>query len=391
MNILVLAHFQNDSSPSCIFVHQQAIAYHQLGHNVTEISPVPRIPFISLLRPQRKELYAQHRGNQEHDGVMIYYPRQFTVGNLLSQRVNGYLMYLSVRRLVKRLNREQKIDMIHAHMIDRDGYAAILLKKKLHIPVVITTHGSDCVCGFHEHTEPYLIETCNCADKVIAVSPKLQKVLDAKVSPGKTGVIYNGARDVPIVSVEKRPYSIVSVGALLEQKKFDVSIRAFAEIRKNFPQATLTIIGKGEEEEPLKALVDELNLRNFVHFEGYVPNLILLKQLASYEVFVLPSVNEGFGIVYVEAMQCGCVPVGTKGEGIDGTIVDGENGLLISPNDVSAVAQAISSLFSNPEKMADMAVRAKETVRELTWENNAKKYIMLFQSIIDGGNHDRIS
>lgn len=392
MNILVLAHFQNDSSPSCIFVHEQAIAYRQLGHTVTEISPIPRIPFLSVLRPQRKELYEQHRGVQEHDGVTIYYPRHFSVGNLLSQRVNGFLMYLSVKHLVKKIHRECKIDVIHAHMIDRDGYTASLLKKKFHIPVVITTHGSDCTCYFHEqHTAPYLIKTCNTADKVVAVSPKLQKILDAHLQPQKTTVIYNGVRQVPIVPAEKRPYSIVSVGALLAQKKFDVTIRAFAEIQKEFPRATLSIVGKGEEEDRLKALVNELGLQNSVEFLGYLPNPVLLQQLSSYQVFVLPSINEGFGIVYVEAMRSGCVPVGTKGEGIDGTIVDNQNGLLVSPNSVSAVVQAICKLFANPEQRDSMAACAEETVRSLTWENNAKQYIMLFQSIIYGGTHDRIN
>lgn len=147
-------------------------------------------------------------------------------------------------------------------------------------------------------------------------------------------------------------------------------------------------MGQGEEEEKLKALTDELGLHDSVQFQGYLPNPVLLQQLASYQTFVLPSINEGFGIVYVEAMRCGCVPIGTIGEGIDGTIVNGENGLLVSPNDVSSVVQAVCTLFENPEEMAKMAVRAKETVQELTWENNAAHYIHLFGEIVHGGKND---
>ena len=114
MNILVLAHFQNDISPSCIFVHAQAKAYKRLGHTVTEISPVGWVPFLSFLRPGRKQFQKKAVGMQMHDGIPIYYPRYLSLGDFVSQKWNGYNLYRAAKKIVRRLLKTQKIDVIHA-------------------------------------------------------------------------------------------------------------------------------------------------------------------------------------------------------------------------------------------------------------------------------------
>ena len=98
----------------------------------------------------------------------------------------------------------------------------------------------------------------------------------------------------------------------------------------------------------------------------------------------MPSVNEGFGIVYLEAMSQKCAVIGTNGEGIMDIIEDGENGILISPDDVDGLAEKIEKCFRNSKYYKKISVNGFETAQELTWENNARKYLQLFQTIISG-------
>ena len=385
MNILVLAHFQNDISPSCIFVHAQAKAYKRLGHTVTEISPVGWVPFLSFLRPGRKQFQQKAVGMQVHDGIPIYYPRYLSLGDFVSQKWNGYNLYRAAKKIVRRLLKTQKIDVIHAHMLDRDGYAATLLKKKFHIPVVITSHGSDLIRYFDGQPEPYLLQTCHQADKIVLVSEKLRKVLSRYFPVENTEVIYNGIENYPVSAITRNPYGILSVGSLIPQKKFDVTIRAFAKVKQKFPMAELTIAGQGEEREHLQDLARECGVADSVHFAGYIEHREIFRFFASNQMFVLPSVGEGFGIVYLEAMNAGCIPFGTAGEGIDGTIRDGENGYLVPPDDAEGLADRMIRLLEmKPDQIETLRSSARETARGYTWENNAMRYLEIFQRLMLG-------
>lgn len=93
-------------------------------------------------------------------------------------------------------------------------------------------------------------------------------------------------------------------------------------------------------------------------------------------ILLLPSVAEGFGIVYIEAMKAGTIPIATKGEGIDGFIRNGENGFLIEPN-VDEIEQLITEIYSEKYNIEEIRKNAYTTSKELTWSNNAKKYINL--------------
>lgn len=95
-------------------------------------------------------------------------------------------------------------------------------------------------------------------------------------------------------------------------------------------------------------------------------------------ILLLPSVAEGFGIVYIEAMKAGTIPIATKGEGIDGFIRNGENGFLIEPN-IDEIEQLIAEIYSEKYNLEEIRENAYTTSKELTWSNNAKKYINIIK------------
>ena len=96
--------------------------------------------------------------------------------------------------------------------------------------------------------------------------------------------------------------------------------------------------------------------------------------LSKSNIFVLPSSPEGFGITYVDAMNNGCIVIGTRGEGIDGFVKDGVNGFLNNV-DVDEISDKILYIFNNNcDKIRKTGIK---DAKMLTWENNAKKYIEL--------------
>ena len=123
-------------------------------------------------------------------------------------------------------------------------------------------------------------------------------------------------------------------------------------------------------------------MEDSVCFTGYLPNPETLAEMAKAMFFVMPSVREGFGIVYLEAMASGCVTIGTQGEGIADLIENGHNGFLVPPEDPNAIVSVIESCLRDPQRAREIADRGREDACALTWPANAQKYVDLFNSLM---------
>ena len=184
-------------------------------------------------------------------------------------------------------------------------------------------------------------------------------------------------------SGEKKPFTMLQVGHLIESKRNAVTIRALALLRKKYPEMTLKIIGAGVLRQTLETLVDDLELRDAVTFTGEVPNPEVLSAMAESMFFVMPSKPEGFGIVYLEAMSNRCITIGTQGEGIAELIESGKNGFLVPADDPKAVADAIDWCMMYPDEAEKIAQQGYLDTKELTWERNAEHYVQLFKELSD--------
>jgi glycosyltransferase involved in cell wall biosynthesis len=151
------------------------------------------------------------------------------------------------------------------------------------------------------------------------------------------------------VSGNGRP-RIVGAGRLIVQKGFDLLVLAFAEIADEFPDVQLEFAGEGPQRAVLERLAGDLGLRDRVRFRGWIPGSLMGDFFAGARVAVLPSrVNEGLGMVLVEAGVEGCPLVGTDLGGIRDIIRPGRTGILVPSNDASALADALRSLLADPE------------------------------------------
>lgn len=140
--------------------------------------------------------------------------------------------------------------------------------------------------------------------------------------------------------------ALISVGRLTQQKGFDLLIDGFAQVRRRYPGAVLTIVGDGPDRLELEARRDRLRLATAVRFVGFVPNPYPL--MAAADLFVLASRYEGFPNVVLEALACGTPVVATDCPG--GTrdvIVQGVTGWLARPREVGHLAEVISFAIEN--------------------------------------------
>jgi teichuronic acid biosynthesis glycosyltransferase TuaC len=441
MKILVISHMYPSSQNQAygIFIHKQVRALQEQGLEVKVISPVPYAPWPLPALKKKWRSYAATPSQEIREGIEVYHPRypEFPRSFLLQH--SGYFMYLGIRSLVKRLAGEFRFDLIHAHVALPDGHAAFLLKKEHRVPVVITVHGQDFQSTIHRGEGPKarLTEVLNDADRIITVSSKLKGLVQDQPYASKIAVINNGidlqdigiapgskeavyepinqglpslldakdskdakaAKDTKEVKDAKaakdtnkkgtflepgsKEIKLISVSNLKKTKGLDLNIQAVARLLRKYPNLTYYIVGEGEERPNLESLVDKLQLREHVVFLGRLDHPEALRQMASADIFSLPSWQEGFGVVYIEAMAQGIPVIGVKGEGIEDVIIAGENGLLVNPQDTEDLTQALDTLLSNPEYAEKLAQAGRETVSKgFTWEQNAIKTKALYQELL---------
>lgn len=187
---------------------------------------------------------------------------------------------------------------------------------------------------------------------------------------------------------EQRPTRIVGIGRLSPEKGFDLLIRAFARIAPWYPDWTLQILGTGPQRGPLADLADSLGVRDNVQLAGWVdpPEPALLQS----GVFALPSRYEGFPNALLEAMACGVACVASACDSGPAEIIrDGVDGLLVPPENVNALADALRQLVSDEAKRARLGRRALEVTSRFSREAFFARWeeVLRLPDRVDKGSH----
>lgn len=162
---------------------------------------------------------------------------------------------------------------------------------------------------------------------------------------------------------------IYSVGRLIPRKGFDTLIRAVAQLRRTFPQAILAIAGDGPDRGRLEAIARSERIA--VHFLGNLNDTEIATWYDACDIFALLPRElsngdvEGFGIVYAEAGSFWKPVLGTRSGGVSEAVIDGENGLLVPPNDPVAASTALASLLRDHDLAHRLGASGARRAREV--------------------------
>ncbi|HBV86856.1 MAG TPA: glycosyltransferase family 4 protein [Desulfosporosinus sp.] len=408
MRVLMLSHmYPNAVSPlGGIFVRQQAQALVRLGLEVRVVAPVPWVPGFMAGRGKWGG-YPAVPSQEEPDGFPVYHPRvlEFPRSLFFEYYPETYARGID-RVFTEQISRG--VDLIHAHVAHPDGAAALKFGRKYKIPVVVTIHGQDFAYTLNRSRTcaESVRATLKDASGVILVSQKLktQYGLESWADQlEKYRVIYNG---VNLEDIEQKgPYlepkhllvqgthlkqglneahrRLLTVGFLRPDKGHALVLKALPALISEFPDLEYRIVGDGSERGKLEALTKELGLEGHVVFLGSLPHPDAMKEMAQCEVFILPSWNEAFGVVYLEAMAHSKPIIGSLGEGISEILTQMEVGKAVPPKDVMAITESIRELLMNPDQGKAMGMRGKDLVRgQFTWEYNARETLKLYEEII---------
>jgi glycosyltransferase involved in cell wall biosynthesis len=309
---------------------------------------------------------------------------------------NDIRAFISIFRILQR----SKPDIVHTHTSKAGGLGR-LAAWLARVPVIIhKPHGH----VFYGHFRPLqsrfflLVERLlgRITHHLIALTPhERNDYLGLSVSkPNNTSVIHSGVDLVRFQKGKKRrsrkrkelgipsdSLVVGFVGWLLPIKGVNFLIQAMAGVVKNHPKGLLVLVGKGEDERKLKKQAKNLGLTDKVLFLGWRPDVDEI--MGCFDVFVLPSLNEGMGRVLVEAMAVGLPIVASRVGGIPDLVKDGKNGYLVPPADSAALEGAISDLFQDNAKRKRLGKAGKKMCRPYSTEAMVEQINNLYARLLE--------
>lgn len=260
-------------------------------------------------------------------------------------------------------------DVVVAHMP-----SGLIVANKLGYPFVAAVHVSDIEVLTNPLYSLYfkreLESAYENASKIACRSEVLRKRF-LKLYPqysDKTSVCFSGI-DSKII-VQKKwggGAKVLTCAQLIKRKNVDKVITECSKADVN-----LTVVGDGKELDNLKKLADKIGYKN-ICFTGHLAHQRVLELMRDYDIFALPSVNETFGMVYLEAMASGCITVCTEGDGVDGIIKNAYNGYFWKDGIIKEIIDS--------DNQDEILKNSYETIQNYTDENAGENYLDIISSI----------
>jgi N-acetyl-alpha-D-glucosaminyl L-malate synthase BshA len=302
---------------------------------------------------------------------------------------------LSLTTKIVDVAQEYNLDLLHAHYAVPHATSAYLAKHVLNskkLKVITTLHGTDItLVGADKSFFSMIKFSIEQSDGITAVSNYLkQRTIEEFQIRRDIRVIYNfidpaKGREVTPGVCRREKYAPRGEKVLMHASNFrpvkrvsDV-VRIFAKAREQIP-CKLLLVGEGPERLFIQQLVKELKLREDVLFLGEVDYIEQILRCA--DLFLLPSEQESFGLVALEAMNCGVPVIAARTGGIPEVIVHDETGFLFPVGEINAMAQAAIELLRDSQKHRRFAGAARQRARQFAIDNIMPEWEGYYQEIM---------
>jgi glycosyltransferase involved in cell wall biosynthesis len=287
----------------------------------------------------------------------------------------GYLrgQASALRRVVQQVG----ANLVHAHWWFPAGLAA-------KPPFVLTMHGSDVRLAAQKRwAHPLFRGVLRRAAAVTTVSHWLAKqaqeimpIADPIVAPMPVNTSLFAT-----TAAGRNSDEILFVGRLNEQKGLHFLLHAVAGMRQ---RARLTVIGEGPDAGVLRQQAVALGIADRVSWSGNVSRDALARLYQRATVLAMPSVNEGLGLVAVEAQLCGTPVIAFASGGATDVITDGVTGLLVPAKDVAALATALDRVIGDSDLQVSLGVSGRElTIMNFAPEAVAARYALIYRMVLE--------
>jgi glycosyltransferase involved in cell wall biosynthesis len=380
MKVAVVAEFypRREDPVLGVWAHRQALAARDAGADV-------RVVVLHRLVPPRASLsggpgaparafrgLAGEPRKQTLHGLDVTYVRYVSPPRSRSYHAWGAWAAPALGLALRRLRGSFHFDLIHAHNAVPAGDAA--RRARLGVPLVVSVHGGDVL-----YTAPRTTSGREAVERNLAAATTVlansHGIADLSRHYGATDarVVHLGA-DLPeprgtAGRREPRAPSLVTVGHLVARKRHADVLRALAVLAKRHPTLHYVIVGDGPERIALEGLATRLEVSDRVDFLGQLPPAEAIERARACTLFAMPSTEEAFGVSYIEAMAGGIPAIGCRGEpGPEEIAAAGDGFVLVPPGDIERLTQRIEELLSDPQRLREASIRARETVAaNFTW------------------------
>jgi glycosyltransferase involved in cell wall biosynthesis len=384
MNVLFLTHSfpRSEGDAAGSFILRLAVALRKEDVTVRVVAPagaglpaVDEIEGVSVERfryaPRRFEKLA-YTGNMAQDVASSWTAKLALVGFLGSDFVHSV-----------RARRSFEPDLVHAHWWFPNGVVGTWVSGLAHIPLVTTLHGTDVRLARKVGVaRPLFGHVLKHSAAVTTVSNWLKNETQL-LAPG----VHPTVAPMPVATNLFAPGSsrdgqrLLFVGRLIDQKGTDHLLHALALMKT--PAASVDIVGDGPNREALKALAQQLGVASRIRWHGQVSQSELAPFYQRAAAVVIPSVDEGLGLVAVEALLCETPVVAFDSGGLRDVIQHEKTGLLVKPGDRAALAAALDDLLARDGRGSQLGRAGRlYALSAFAPESAARRYAGIYRQVL---------
>jgi glycosyltransferase involved in cell wall biosynthesis len=384
MNVLFLTHSfpRSEGDAAGSFILLLAVALRGENVNVRVVAPGgPGLPAeeviegISVERfryaPRRYEKLA-YTGNMASDVASSWTARLALVGFLGSDFVHSV-----------RARRSFEPEVVHAHWWFPNGVVGTWVSGLARIPLVTTLHGTDVrLVRKVSVARPLFGHVLKRSAAVTTVSRWLKEETET-LAPG----VHPTVAPMPVATDRFAPGSsrngqhLLFVGRLTDQKGVEHLLHALSSMKT--PSTSLDIVGDGPNREALKQLAQQLGIATRIRWHGQLSQLELPPLYQRAAAVVIPSVDEGLGLVAVEALLCETPVVAFDSGGLRDVIHHEKTGLLVKPGDRAALANALDNLLARDGRGSQLGRAGRlYALSAFAPESAARRYAEIYRQVL---------
>lgn len=336
------------------------------SREVLEGIPVERFRYA----PRRLETLA-YTGSMAHDVATSWTARL---------ALAGYMGADVMQTVASR--RRLRPDIVHAHWWFPSGVVARVAARPSRTPLVTTLHGTDVrMARRFAASRPLFRSVLASSACVTTVSSWLAREV-AELAPG----IVPAIAPMPVATERftphgsREPARLLFAGRLNRQKGLDHLLRALAAMKE---LAMLDVVGEGAEEQSFRLLASQLGISDRVAWHGQLDQVGLVRMYQTRTALVVPSTDEGLGLVAAEALLCATPVVAFRSGGLTDIVKHGITGILVTPGETAELARALDSVVSSPEHARDLG-RAGRSFAAIAFspETAARRYADIYREAI---------